>query len=87
MATGAFGGAANGAAKRVRAAPKWVRRWAHANTATGAFGGAPYGATKCVRRGVCRNACSRRMRAQTLGPSVELPMGARTCEGSVEMLA
>ena len=48
MATGAFGGAPNGATKRVRGVPKCVR-WRHANPAiTGAFGGAPYGARNRV---------------------------------------
>ena len=45
---GPFGGASDGATKRLRGAPKWVAR-AHLDTATGVFGGAPYGAGKCVR--------------------------------------
>eukprot|EP00959_Pyramimonas_sp_CCMP1952_P215504 4508467-Pyramimonas_sp.AAC.1 len=41
-ATGAFGGAPNGATKRVRGVPKWVAE-THAITSTVAFGGAPQG--------------------------------------------
>ena len=47
-ATGALGGAPDGATKRVRGVPKRVWR-THADCATGTLSGAPYGATKRVR--------------------------------------
>ena len=64
--TRAFGGVPYGAAKRCPGRGGRMRP-----PPTWTFGGAPYGATKrCPGRGG-------RMRTAALGPSVELPMGAR----------
>eukprot|EP00959_Pyramimonas_sp_CCMP1952_P232117 4850654-Pyramimonas_sp.AAC.1 len=62
----------------VCAVPNWVRR-CHADATTMAFGGAPHGATNRVR-GVPNwvRWCHADATTQPLGPSVELPMGART---------
>eukprot|EP00959_Pyramimonas_sp_CCMP1952_P304122 6365143-Pyramimonas_sp.AAC.1 len=74
FATGAFGGAPDGATKRVRSAPKWVLGH-RANPASGAFGGALPGAPKHVR-GVPEWGGAA-MRTLPLGPSVEPPMRPR----------
>ena len=71
-ATAAFGGAAFGAAERVKGAPMWVQL-AHANATTGAFGGAPSGATKtsdgCAECGAV-GACGRSHKGPREGEGV-----------------
>ena len=77
-AAGTFGGAPYGATKRVRGVPK-LAAGRHATPAAGAFGGAQIKIRATKRARVCRNGLEDAMRTlPLLGPSVELPIGARS---------